>query len=117
MNIERLNHLITILRGVPPVNFDLQSWKCGTSACAVGWACQDPVFKEQGLHLKDFGKTHMPTYGKHSSWDAVCEFFDLAQPDALRVFDPCAYPYHGIDVKPEQVIFRIENLIKEYQHV
>lgn len=69
MNVERLTHLIEILRQVESSHrpFDLTVWAstgvspnttsgsaeaCGTSACALGYAALDPQFQAQGLALK-----------------------------------------------------------------
>jgi hypothetical protein len=55
MNRERLQQMVTMLRGLPPEpkesepGFHLRAWYCRTTACAVGFACMNPVFKEQGL--------------------------------------------------------------------
>lgn len=46
--------------------------ECGTVACAVGHACQDNWFNEQGLTATESG---CPSYGEVSSWGAVAVFF------------------------------------------
>lgn len=55
MNVERLTKLAEFLEGVPPEHFDMRIWgtdaECGTSGCAIGWACQVPEFKDAGLAL------------------------------------------------------------------
>lgn len=81
MNIDRMNHMITVLEGVIAADkaFNLSGWvmneasmhrddpdfvknhwntvgnvqkTCGTSACAMGYAALDPAFQAQGLTLK-----------------------------------------------------------------
>lgn len=94
MNTERLQHLITILRQVPAEDFDMAVWKCGTAACAVGWACLDPAFNEQGLSFAM--PQELPTYassrgGMCVHWDAVEVFFDLSELQARRLFSWDAY--------------------------
>lgn len=55
MNRERLELLIDVLSKVPPPQFDIGTWgmhhKCGTVACALGWAALDPRMNEQGLMM------------------------------------------------------------------
>ena len=80
MNIQHLNELIRVLENVNPIDFNLAEWvvdqkdlqiatdlewdisdrkyqqlqdpnNCGTVCCAMGWACQDQYFIENGLTL------------------------------------------------------------------
>ena len=55
MNRERLELLIDVLSKVPLPRFDIGTWgmhnKCGTVACALGWAALDPRMNEQGLMM------------------------------------------------------------------
>lgn len=46
--------LAAFLRDLPAEKFDMGSWKCGTTACAVGWAASLEHFKAQGLTLEGF---------------------------------------------------------------
>ncbi len=112
MNIERLQHLITILQNVKPEAFDLSAWHCGTVACAVGHACLDPVFNRQGLKLWDAGSGLIPCYADNIRWGAVHEFFDLTYNQAQHLFSDSAY--RGA-ATARYVIARIESLIKEPQ--
>lgn len=118
MNIERLQHLIQILENVPAEKFDLSKWKCGTTACAIGWACSDPSFNEQGLRM-----THFSHLGEHTlycpilrfgnrkeeGWDAVTQFFDITREQADYLFANWTYqPSQGTT---ENVILRIKGLL------
>lgn len=108
MNKERLLKLAEFLETNPQIegHFDLAVWRkainldpaknlvtdeqlhsCGTSACAVGWACSMPEFQAKGL---GFGTRHgeygsydnEPTFTPEGSeqlsgWEAVETFFGL----------------------------------------
>ena len=108
-DIERLKHLSDILKNVKPKNFDLSNWHCGTTACAVGHACMDPVFNKQGLRfLKSYPYT--PTYKGIYSWGAVEEFFGLSEEQAEHLFAAGEYSMEDWG-NPEAVRERIEELI------
>ena len=76
-----------------PRQFDMRGWQmelnCGTAACAVGFACLDPWFNEQGLAFNARGVT--PQYGDLLHWAAVTAFFDIDMYDANTLFDSGAY--------------------------
>jgi hypothetical protein len=99
MSTERLQHLITILEKVPEEKFDLLSWHCGTTACAVGHAALDPVFNAQGFKLSPgiYSQAAHPTFKPdedsetHTGWSAVAEFFDLSYGMACYLFDKARY--------------------------
>lgn len=89
MNKERLLRLAEeILPNVPEDNFNLATWKerneCGTTACAIGWACLDEQFNEEGLTYDEIYAT--PRYNNHLFWRAVREFFGLTQEQACDLF-------------------------------
>jgi len=89
MNIERLELMATLmdeLAANPPkkVTFDLDTWNCGTRACAVGFAMCDPRFNALGLHpVAEIGydgkpsKSLMPAYANRTNSTAVEWFFDI----------------------------------------
>jgi hypothetical protein len=88
MHKERLEQMVTMLRGLPPEKFDISDWHCGTTACAVGHACVSPVFNEQGLELSVWDG---PKFGEFDGWSAVREFFELNTVDANYLFDMDKY--------------------------
>lgn len=122
MNVERLTKLAELMDRIKPTSkkkFDLQYWKkktdCGTSACAVGWACSDPWFKEQGLKLKTDVWSRKET---ETAWDvyyddwrhfaAVARFFDIREYEAEHLFMP------GVEYsKPADVASRVREFIKK----
>lgn len=122
MNIERLQHLITVLEGIPTDNFDLSGWtqssipddanqqeliECGTVCCAVGWACLDPKFNAEGLTWDDWKDS--PEFGSDTSWDAVELFFGIRYAVAETMFSDESY---AVDATPQDVIERIREVIE-----
>lgn len=114
---RRLNLLADLLeQRVKPERFDLRTWSCGdvieegcgTTACAVGWACSFPEFNEMGLYLT---KQFDPAYGlimpglsgfeaqtyhdAHLHWEAVSHCFGIHHDQATWLFD--FYDYHEND--------------------
>lgn len=82
IGVERLRTLYAMLAGIPEDRIDLRRWHCGTTACAVGWACSYPPFVKQGLHW-DWAE---PAYGEHISWAAVQRFFQVEPDIVTRLF-------------------------------
>ena len=114
MNRERLQQMVTMLRELPATNhigFDLGDWYCGTTACAVGHACLDPVFREQGLTLRQDFDGVCPVFGVHDGWDAVEMFFELSTAEAENLFYRPTYPEYGANTTPAHVADRIEELL------
>lgn len=107
MNRERLQQMVTMLRELPEETFNLDAWTCGTSACAVGWACVNPVFTEQGLKRRHTGA---PEFMGLSSWDAVEAFFELKMHQSSYLFDICEYPKEA-GTTPDEVADRIESFL------
>lgn len=110
MNKERLSQMVTMLRNLPEesdLEFHLADWNCGTSACAVGHACLNPVFNEQGLKGTAWGA---PRFNGYTSWDAVHRFFCLSTEDARHLFSDDRYPKGG-GTTANQVADRIEAFI------
>lgn len=118
MNIPRLRHLITVLETVPEDHFDLNHWKCGTTACACGWAGQDPVFNAQGFILVPSGDGRYgepvlpdPDGGQLTGFDAVEAFFGLTERQAESLFMTNAYDNAGIAPSRANVINSIKFLL------
>lgn len=152
MKIEHLNELIRVLENVNPIDFNLEEWvvtqadleqaielndtplsrkyqqlqdpnSCGTVCCAMGWACQDQYFIENGLTLgtaqlpthlstiynEQTGKTEkQPTHG----FKAIKDFFDFENiQTGENLFLDSSYEAKD-KTTPEQVIARVRDLIK-----
>lgn len=138
-NVARLERLCVILEGVDRAHFHLRSWaspECGTTACAVGYAALDPMFRAEGLELSvqknrflrddniitaenlcDVSSSFLnrtcgaePWFDGHRRWDAVRRFFGLDPIQASRLF--AANKYNPSDRNnPAAVIVRIRELI------
>ena len=152
MNIQHLNELIRVLENVNPIDFNLEEWvvtqddlaeakefnenllshkyqqlqdpnNCGTVCCAMGWACQDSYFIENGLTL---GTNQMPTHlstlyneptGETEKqlirgFRAIKDFFEFENIQAGEwLFLDSSYEDKD-KTTPEQVIARVRDLIK-----
>lgn len=115
-DVERLGMLYAMMAGVPDERVNLATWRgklnresdknlfedCGTTACAVGWACAYPPFKRMGLHWSrqddGFGG---PTYQNEFSWTAVGRFFGISESQAYLLFikDRNELLYHDNDAR------------------
>lgn len=80
--------------------FNLDTWadagfrekKCGTTACAMGWAT---VCFPRSLTLSHDTNAvvyRRPNRRDVSGFDASMEFFGISDYDAFRLFDPISYP-------------------------
>ena len=152
MNIQHLNELIRVLENVNPIDFNLEEWvvtqadleqakefnndpleykyqqlqdpnNCGTVCCAMGWACQDQYFIENGISIgeskvptylstiynEDTGKSEkQPTYG----FPAIKDFFEFENiQTGENLFLDSSYEAKD-KTTPEQVIARVRDLIK-----
>ena len=132
MNVNRLNRLSEILSKVPEKSFDISKWTnqtsienevdCGTTACAVGWACFDKGFNEEGLHYTlgensyDGREFLEPTFKSKKGWSAVEAFFGIESDIAFFLFDSDYYDnlhwYLDRGVEPRDVINRIKILLE-----
>lgn len=139
MFLERCQNLIRVLEEVRNEGrlFNLGVWMttdpaehlynipegtCGTAACAIGWAAQDPWFIRRGLtlHLTSAGSDNMyePILlrGKHcgnTHWSAVRIFFNMSSHEAHEIFSVGSYPE---DVTINDVIQRVQQYITEEFH-
>lgn len=118
MNIERLTKLAELLENLDTKKtkkkFNMESWDCGTSACAVGHAMINSWFNKQGL-MAAFataidGMRCVPTYNDGTQWDAVKKFFELDLMDAHYLFMDDCYPRKA---RPTTVAKRIRQFISE----
>ena len=117
----RLTKLLDFLAHVPDERFDLSHWRnnskddrpsyyavdddalrtgCGTTGCAVGWACTIPEFKEAGLAYKDYTVRYDGLIG----FQAVQAFFGLSFMEAMYLFSETSYKANA---SPSDVAERI----------
>ena len=101
LTIHRLNRLADFLDTLPPERFDYsrfvgddwagaQDLSCGTTACALGWACTRPEFQKLGLRLvmNDSGvfPMGMPQCGNYTWQHAAEPVFGITEDDATYLF-------------------------------
>ncbi len=115
MHKERLSQMVVMLRSLPPegsrvIEFNLDDWHCGTSACAVGHACISPMIVGQWLTYDSVMPD--PVFEGKVGWPAVERFFDLSTDEAEGLFGDWRYEGRS-DTTPEQVATRIEEFIAE----
>lgn len=60
IRFDRLQRLAHILNDLTPGQVELDNWqsRCGTTACALGWACTDPEFIREGLSFTKQGRPY-----------------------------------------------------------
>ncbi len=76
-------------KGVPQM-FDMGQWyKCGTKACAIGYAAMHPWFRQRGLELSHDNKDTLqaPICEGNIGISAVTTFFDITYDEAEHLFD------------------------------
>lgn len=118
MRHDRLQHLVEILQRITDEStFDMRAWSCESAACAVGHACMDPLFNQEGLYfaidISGDAPRYFPRYGRLSVFPAVREFFGLSIEDAHHLFHSLSYNLGGgREVRPKHVIARIEDVMR-----
>ena len=137
MNKQRLQALANVLRNVPPVHFNLSCWRCntnvktearhenatdeqlvehycGTTGCAIGWACAMPEFQAQGLvwNLARGVPELIQNGYKDTGWEAVQALFSISYREAQLLFLSDKYVDRS-NTTPNQVADAIEAFIKE----
>lgn len=113
---NRLLKLADFLETVDKNRFDLSLWrelrfspsKCGTVACAVGWATTIPSFKKAGFTFE----SNAPKYKTYDSWEAVTKFFSLDNLDAFYLFS--IFDYNDENPTPKMVTKRIRSFVKKH---
>jgi hypothetical protein len=123
MNKKRLLILANFLDNVPYKKFDLSEWRdsdspfsnrsdealldpaCGTTGCAIGYACAIPELKAEGLDWQI-----VPQYKTYSSWLAVQKFFDISDEASQVLFSESKYPLHQRG--PRHVAARIRTYLE-----
>lgn len=143
MNILRLQELQGLLYSIPEDHFDLGIWlegkdgenlegkntqellgTCGTSGCAVGWACTHKPFNLEGLEYRktcsSWSTGHVPTYRGYEQLEAVQQFFGICEEIAEELFYQESYPNRWSedengddvwDIKPKDVAERIQLVV------
>lgn len=92
-------------------HFNLNTWKsdCGTTACALGWACEIPEFQKLGLYCYNL-MYQTPVFETSFGYRAAALFFDISLEKIERLFCPNEYPEED-QANPLAVAQRIEEFI------
>ena len=97
---RRLLKLADFLDRLPPKRFNYATWvggdwdgrqdlSCGTTACALGWACTIPAFRRLGLRLSSYGVPILLRGGTITHETAAAAFiFKIDQTHASYLFCP-----------------------------
>lgn len=98
-------------------------FSCGYTACAIGWACTLPEFKEAGLRFDlGFNVPYVESEGEpHSGadWTAIdplAKLFDTTTENITWLFLPSSYDETEENpITPISVAERIRDLIAEHE--
>lgn len=136
MQKKRLLMLADYLETIPKKRFNLALWadgefcglseepshdKCGTAACAMGWASTLPAFRKAGLTLikRTPNESLQPAYharndpSPHFAWNAAVAFFGLKNiSPAFWLFHGDAYPSKN-KTQPKTVARRIRQFVAD----
>jgi hypothetical protein len=98
--------------GAVPANaFGLNDWTCGTTACAIGHACNDVWFKIHGLTW-DITRSQPLFRCGTIGWLAVCKFFNTDLYTVKYLFSVEGYP-DGHHTSPSTVSARLREYAGE----
>ncbi len=125
MRLDRLTQLADFLETtVKPGWLNMKIWaddgfaeqKCGTTACAFGWATQ--CFPELEINRDEHGLVNewgVRIVGTESyGFDAAEEFFELSERDVMRLFCPDFYS-RDEQTDAAAVIQRIRDLVSKHR--
>src|SRR3954470_2535007 len=101
MREDRLMILADFLDTLPNKRFEYRHWtggdwggkqdlSCGTTACAMGWACTIPSFRKEGLKLASGTARRLgigPIFLGRNNFNAAAAFFEISVPDATFLFN------------------------------
>lgn len=121
MNKPYLRRLASLLENfneerkklVQPVKkFDMNTWHCGSAACALGSAMLHPYFRKRGL--TDSPDTwnddsSEPKFDGATDFGAGAKFFDITIDESYYLFDSFEYDAHN--PRPQTVAKRIRELV------
>lgn len=125
---ERLKEFKKYLKSIDKEKFNMSTWNepkednlCGTSACALGWACVNPKFNKEGLKFKLHNGSKIWAYpvfktkGKvFEQVEAGSKFFGIPKEVANSLFLPEYYSSNDEewdDITLEEVIERVDHLL------
>lgn len=123
LRLYRLTHLYLLLRWrkPDPMKFNMGSWQCGSSACALGTAALHTPFRLQGLTIaRSYDGTNVvckkgtkrPTF--EQSYNVGADFFGITENEAFKLFFPAYGAIPTYKITPQMVASRVLELIKKY---
>ena len=81
---------------------DEQLFKCGSTACAIGWMTSSPVFQAIGFTMDS--DSCQPFFEAAYGWEAVADFFDVTLIEAMCLFQDDPLDHEGWDEEHYQTI-------------
>lgn len=105
---------------VPPTQFNMDDWSCGTQHCAIGWC--PTLVPEAGITLVPNVLNALgaptPAIGSGTEtcvgWHAVTTAFGISYPEAQYLFSPEEYDENDSEnITIEQVSERILEFVKD----
>jgi hypothetical protein len=134
LRLKRLKHARDVMVRVQNSKkhkFDLSSWcdngskqevktesravACGQSACFGGWLALDAQCIAEGLYMVEYGPWTIPGYQGHQSVHAIAAYLGITQRHAEILCVPSEYNCHVRDITPQDVICRLDKVIKHYE--
>lgn len=117
VNREALENLKRVLSSAPDtLNMSRFRETCGTAACAIGHAVEDPWFQENRLQLSDDGTVVVFRDRKekriHRGEKATLKFFGLSDADNKALFYPGTAMATTNPVAKQDVIANIDLILE-----
>lgn len=120
MQTDRLLAIAAMVRKLPPEKFDMDTWKCGSTLCAIGHAIERGLLPELELIALDptwgisrKGEGEIP-YGR--CFAVVGAVLEISTSDAGRLFSSLELEEEDEGEPketPESVALRIEKYVAE----
>lgn len=120
--LKRLIRIAQKLERLPRSRFYFGTWvggdwqgkpdlSCGTTACAMGWACTLPSFRKLGLKLDPWWREPVLNGNSHQSTIAK-NLFGITSEEYSYLFTPIESGLSPL-ATPKQVARHIRNFVKE----
>jgi hypothetical protein len=131
--LERLQHAISVMErvaadekhrfnilrwqdqpsyGMRPVVTEERALSCGTVCCFGGWLSLDAQAKSNGLAVDTYDGR--PLFGGERGSAAIAAYLGIAAGEGQYLTMPNLYPCLPEEVKPADVICRLEKLVEKY---
>lgn len=85
---------------------------CGTTACALGWACTIPAFKSAGLKIHVDNYSVYPVFNESKATEAGAEFFGIPRKVSEWLFGGSYDNING-ETLPRDVARRIRSFVAD----